>query len=140
MDLLESRIAAFDAAAVAQLLFTSPALATQTNLAGETAMHLAAKFGSAPLLRLLSQCGCDCDARDRLGRTPIRVAAGWELQALDAVCMMFAHWLAYKYREYAPRGHFVSEEVKENWRSIASSGRGLTPSTISKRLCSERLV
>ncbi|GAB1355016.1 hypothetical protein MASR1M12_37560 [Erysipelotrichia bacterium] len=38
---------------------------------GQTAMHLAARTCDQPIIKVLCEAGCDLEARDRLGRTPL---------------------------------------------------------------------
>ena len=38
---------------------------------GQTAMHLAARTCDEPIIKILCEAGCDLEARDRLGRTPL---------------------------------------------------------------------
>src|SRR5699024_5266631 len=62
--------------ATLKLLLGAGARLTAHDDSGATALHRAARFGHAAVARSLLRHNAAVNARDRLGRTPLRVAAG----------------------------------------------------------------
>jgi ankyrin repeat protein len=81
----------FDAAALGHvnqleiLLGLDPTLATETNTAGATALHLAARFGHAGATRRLLDAGADASATDAGGQTAADLAAAGGHTDLEAM-------------------------------------------------------
>lgn len=62
------------AAEAAQTLHTNPALAKARDPLGNTALHHAALFGDASLLKALLAAGCESNATNAIGATPLHYA------------------------------------------------------------------
>ena len=61
------------------------------NSTGQTAMHLAAKWGRLEVVKYLIEAGADLEIRDRRGRTPIHDADDAIVQVRDSVFIFFLH-------------------------------------------------
>jgi len=60
------------------------------NSTGQTAMHLAAKWGRLEVVKYLIEAGADLEIRDRRGRTPIHDADDAIVQVRDSVLVFFS--------------------------------------------------
>ncbi|MBM3724557.1 MAG: hypothetical protein FJW40_03910 [Acidobacteria bacterium] len=71
---LISAVKARDEAAMGRILAASPKAATGTDAGGSTALHHAAAFGTAGILKTLLERGAAVEARNRFGHTPLHWA------------------------------------------------------------------
>ena len=59
---------------ISELIASGASLSTQSDLGGETPLHLAARYSRADAAKRLLDAGADCNATDYAGRTPLHAA------------------------------------------------------------------
>ncbi|GCC47499.1 hypothetical protein chiPu_0031812 [Chiloscyllium punctatum] len=73
------------ASVISDLIGQGASLQPQTDVTGETALHLAARFCRSDAAKCMLDMGADTNAQDRSGRTPLHTAVAADAQGVFQV-------------------------------------------------------